>query len=510
MSKKIKIDIKKENPLITILKADKIPCIRRSNEGFKNYNQDDYFQKHLDEKTYKEIEDRCQNIKGCFVFLGGIQGVYVSGFHSKEKLWIGYLEPDAKVFATYARNSKDNFTYMTARQRFDEAYLEYGLEMCNEDQPWDLEDFDLSTEVIAKREDIKTLCEIEMKDFYKLLPFSNDGMLKIFSPYDIMCFDINYLPKNFYNILGVKDINDFNNTVSAYIDEEPFKTYMTNFYTKFRFGLDYEADLALVKGYIQAHNEYNKWVEEYNSNSFAGSIRLGRVNIYKDIFICSIKDVDFKAFTSKVDDESLKFLYKRHDIECFEIDWRGKDFERFCVKTKTPYWQIFKKGKKELDKDMKKWIDNWTMDDVYYRKDNKIDEKSIFDIDIARYLFVYYDAFKKYEELFGEYKTASIKNLKNTTFIKKLAFCRNVFEGLKSNEIDVNFSRNMDVVYAEKNGIVVEYNYPLNDYIISYKRNDELVFENYDKLDDMEIKNEVDKIVDIVENALKIKNQVSF
>jgi hypothetical protein len=100
--------------------------------------------------------------------------------------------------------------------------------------------------------------------------------------------------------------------------------------------------------------------------------------------------------------------------------------------------------------------------------------------------------------------------LKNTTFIKKLAFCRNVFEGLKSNEIDVNFSRNMDVVYAEKNGIVVEYNYPLNDYIISYKRNDELVFENYDKLDDMEIKNEVDKIVDIVENALKIKNQVSF
>lgn len=95
----IVVDIRKENPLLKIVEAGKIPVVRLGNTGFQNFKQDRYF----DNYGNGDFSDKKQegNARGCFVSVLGVQGNYVCGGHYGEPVHIGYLEPDDVIFSTH-------------------------------------------------------------------------------------------------------------------------------------------------------------------------------------------------------------------------------------------------------------------------------------------------------------------------------------------------------------------------------------------------------------------------
>ncbi len=92
-------NIRKENPILTIINAGKIPVVRLGNTGFQNFKQDKYFSNYCS-GAYSDKKSK-ENKRGCFVSLLGVQGNYVCGGHYGEAIHIGYLEPDDIVFSTH-------------------------------------------------------------------------------------------------------------------------------------------------------------------------------------------------------------------------------------------------------------------------------------------------------------------------------------------------------------------------------------------------------------------------
>lgn len=174
----LNIDIRKENPLKSIVKAGKIPVVRVGSDGFKNYRQEAYF-------LHREID--CIMEEGCFVSLGGIQGTYVSGGHYGQDIHIGWIEPDCMVLGTYFYGSEQSFCMMPAKERFDKALYSYpAFEDSVIGKSYDRDDFDYFTEAIVKEEDIHEAAVISQKDYTVLFQYSNDGFYKIFDKSDIM------------------------------------------------------------------------------------------------------------------------------------------------------------------------------------------------------------------------------------------------------------------------------------------------------------------------------------
>ena len=107
MAKKgtIKVDILKENPLLTILKNGKVPIVRIAKKGFQNYNQFRFFYEQIDwDNNRKDFRKICKKSvddilngerpsKGCFVQIGGIQGQFIEDcefdFNESKKIFIG-------------------------------------------------------------------------------------------------------------------------------------------------------------------------------------------------------------------------------------------------------------------------------------------------------------------------------------------------------------------------------------------------------------------------------------
>lgn len=174
-------NIRKENPILTIINAGKIPVVRLGNTGFQNFKQDKYFSNYCS-GAYSDKKSK-ENKRGCFVSLLGVQGNYVCGGHYGEAIHIGYLEPDDIVFSTHFFDSRNKGYYnQTAKERFESAKKDYetfqrGVEKKN----WDPDDFDLYSEAIVDNKKIKKVTVIGPNEYQHMLPYCNDGMFKIFN-----------------------------------------------------------------------------------------------------------------------------------------------------------------------------------------------------------------------------------------------------------------------------------------------------------------------------------------
>lgn len=198
----IKINLDKENPLKTIAKMGKIPVIRRSNDGFHNYDQEEYFDHYS--ARFKDTTPP----KGCFCLLGGIFGHWVTGSHWKESLHIGYVEPDTPVVATYAFDDKLGWRWVTAKERYADAMKTFIHEFnCGINTQYDLEDFELSEEAIIDSKYITHVATIKYEDYYKLIRFSNDNMNTLFE--DASLIDCIELPEQVLHRYNVGTHDEF-------------------------------------------------------------------------------------------------------------------------------------------------------------------------------------------------------------------------------------------------------------------------------------------------------------
>ena len=198
----IKINLDKENPLKTIAKMGKIPVIRRSKDGFHNYDQKEYFD-HYSAK-FKDTTPP----KGCFCLLGGIFGHWVTGSHWKEPLHIGYVEPDTPVMATYAFDDKLGWRWVTAKERYADAMKTFIHDFnCGINTQYDLEDFELSEEAIIDSKYITHVATIKYEDYYKLIRFANDSMNTLFE--DVSLIDCIELPEQVLRRYNVSTHDEF-------------------------------------------------------------------------------------------------------------------------------------------------------------------------------------------------------------------------------------------------------------------------------------------------------------
>lgn len=176
----IVVDIKKENPLLTIIKAGKIPVVRLAETGFQNFKQKRYFVRYKDGEY---IDSKCNETqKGCFVSVLGVQGNYVCGGHYGEAIHIGYLEPDETVFSTHTFTDKNGYyCEQTAKERFESAKNSYEVYQkgVNEEN-WDPDDFDLYSEAIVDSKTVRKALVIKPDEYQYLLPYCKDGMFRIF------------------------------------------------------------------------------------------------------------------------------------------------------------------------------------------------------------------------------------------------------------------------------------------------------------------------------------------
>lgn len=262
------IDVKKENPLITILRHGKIPVIRFANKGFQNYKQKGYCNSR--EITGKKPE------KGCFVLLGGVQGNYVTGGHWKENLNIGYIEPDEKIYATYSFGNRKNksFTYITAKERFDDAKLSYELfAKVKEKKNYSFEDFDIYTEAIVDSTKIKKLTVLKPEEFEDLVPYANDKFFKLYDIESIFSCIEPYISQEFWNHIAFPNAIK---EIELYYESDNYKynrlDYYPEYYEKYQnlilkeFEHFYKTGSFLKeKSYYEklkkAHYEWNEFVK---------------------------------------------------------------------------------------------------------------------------------------------------------------------------------------------------------------------------------------------------------
>lgn len=188
--KLIEVDIKKENPLMTIIRHGKIPVVQMSAHPFQNKRVEYWYKIHdgLREETikwYQEIiknhkENGFTNITYCNI--GGCLGHDFSHWLCPiENMNIGYLEPDELV---YDETSK---TYITAERKFrsiEKAWASL-LKRENEEEivygkwSYDNEHFADFQEVWCDSKRIKKVITIKVDDYLQLLPYVKDGYLSL-------------------------------------------------------------------------------------------------------------------------------------------------------------------------------------------------------------------------------------------------------------------------------------------------------------------------------------------
>lgn len=219
----IKIDMNKENPLITIVKAGKIPVIRRDKNGFKNYDQESYFNAKKEELG---VDVTNYPKTGCFCLLGGIFGNWVTGAHYKEPLNIGFIEPDTIVFSTYGYDKDCKWKYVPAKIRHMDAMREFITSYnCGVDTQYDTEDFEVSEEAIVDAKDITKVCTIDYDEYYKFINFGNDTMYSIFQKNNLFHTILYDLPVQFVKKYNVETLKDFHKRILL-VDENDKDSYL--------------------------------------------------------------------------------------------------------------------------------------------------------------------------------------------------------------------------------------------------------------------------------------------
>lgn len=195
-NKLFEVDIKKENPLITIIRHGKIPVVQMNNQPFLNKKVEHWYKidDGLCEETIKwrqkiiksHREKGLTNITYCNI--GGCLGYDFSHWLCPiENLNIGYLEPDEIV---YDETSK---TYITAERKFksikkaweslikreNEEDTVYGKWSCSNEHFADFQ------EVWCDSKHIKKVITINVEDYLQLLPYVKDKYLSLSCVSDI-------------------------------------------------------------------------------------------------------------------------------------------------------------------------------------------------------------------------------------------------------------------------------------------------------------------------------------
>lgn len=288
----IKVDIKKENPLKTIIKNGKIPVIRIAKEGFETHDQSKFNETYEEELNGKKVPN------GCFVHVGGIQARYVSGWHTQEPLHIGFLEPNTKVFVTYpaSKNSKiERFSFTTAKERLldiEVGYEEQFPENTNHittNMP--LEDFDLIAEAIVKGEDVTPVLVIEPKDFYLFLPYMDDKYLRL------LCLD------NIFSEVLVDD--GLSPEFLSYIGEENYYNERDKFKET---PISYDSDGNIDYRYFDDFFNYNDTFQKMILKEFE-SFYLKKYHVYSSQTI-----KDYKETWKRFNDWKLESRKYKHSL----------------------------------------------------------------------------------------------------------------------------------------------------------------------------------------------------
>jgi len=189
-NKLFEVDMKKENPLVTIIRHGKIPVVQMSNHPFQNKKVEYWYKIYdgLGEDTIKwrqefiksHREKGLTNITYCNI--GGCLGRDFSHWPCPiENMNIGYLEPDEVV---YDETSK---TYITAERKFrsiKKAWAsllkkEHEEELVYEKWSYDNKHFADFQEIWCDSKHIKKVITIKVEDYLQLLPYVKDRYLSL-------------------------------------------------------------------------------------------------------------------------------------------------------------------------------------------------------------------------------------------------------------------------------------------------------------------------------------------
>lgn len=331
-------DIKKENPLLTIVKAGKIPVVRLATTGFQNFIQKNYFTNYRDGEYADTVCEETR--KGCFVSLAGVQGNYVCGAHYGESIHIGYLEPDDIVFSTHVLSGKNGYyCEQTAKERFEYIQETYKIfQKGVKEENWDPDDFDLYSEAIVDSKKVRKVMVIQPNEYHLLLPYCNDGLFRIFDVSNIfyhMVWD-RTLSEEFASYMGwrLDDCHHFYyNDMEVYsLMENPYykdsifkelvyfyatgsflheKSYydglqsaMCNYCNKFweKYGSMYYGKESVFRYFdnekLHFHYEKDTWKEQYTISAFSNNDEVS-LSILKSRRYEQKKEYEYFKFTEK-------------------------------------------------------------------------------------------------------------------------------------------------------------------------------------------------------------------
>lgn len=303
-----------QNPLYKIYKSGRIPIIRFKNEGFKDYNQNDYFS----HKGTEPLKENCKDITGCFCMIGGMQDSFIlSGVGNTEALNIGSVDKNTKVFVPFKKKWKK------AGEIFEEnlkdiektyAVTPEGFKSRSIDSRND--DFDIfCSQAIIKTEDIVFEERIEEKDFPKIWHTMDDKYLKISSGLDFY-----YIAKKY------GQVEDF----LKYIDEKGLlKDLLITMYDEFE-----DKDIKNLTTLKRYNDLCLKYSEKFNALSFLKRIAPETLNedtTKLDIFDSVIEDINiFPAYYEHPvklfiggKEEKCEYMVKEHKLTLKKIEEKG-------------------------------------------------------------------------------------------------------------------------------------------------------------------------------------------
>lgn len=354
-----------QNPLYKIYKSGRIPVIRFKNEGFKNYNQNDYFS----HKGTEPLEENCKDITGCFCMIGGMQDSFIlSGVGNTEALNIGSIDKNTKVFIPFERK------WEKAGKIFEENLKD--IEKLYETTPEGFksrsidsrnDDFDIfCSQAIIKTEDIVFEERIEEKDFPKIWHTMDDKYLKISSGLDFY-----YIAKKY------GQVEDF----LKYIDKKGLlKDLLITMYDEFE-----DKDIKNLTTLKRYNDLCLKYSEKFNAISFLKRIApetLSEDTTKLDIFDSVIGDIDIFTACYKhpvklfIGGKEEKCVYMVKDHKFLLKKMEGKD--SFDVDSKEIY--LNKENVKTLSniirqlKTVSKFDDESKMDDTFSSTVLKLDD----------------------------------------------------------------------------------------------------------------------------------------
>ena len=430
------------NILYKIYKEGNVPVIRFKNDGFKNFNQDEYFT-HEDEDGNSYINEGCKGITGCFCLIGGMQDSFIlSGVNDIDSLSIGYVSRDTLIFNPHYINDK-LVGYIPAGKMFDEALKEFELWTKDEiKRPTfifdrNIDDFDwYCTQAIINADDITEVGTFEKEEQLKFLDTITDGYFSIKTGFNF-----------FWDAVKYEKVKEF----QKYIDDN--KMLNTFFKAYFNCGLNND-DIE----YMLNANFKGSFIDEFKSFIQCPNKKCKNRTQFKALINCTPDTFDGEI---KNKDKLLDFI-RTVETEIYESEGEIYTYDYFHgldlkIKIEDGKLNFYNKNEPiEITPNMLL---------KYERSENRLSKihKAVHDL-------------KNYYDLGNE------EPLKST----KIDLIDNLYEmynKLYGKFEDDKFIFNDDLVHEYGDvdtGIHVEYDTVLNDAIIEVSLNNKITSYNYD------------------------------